>query len=139
MHLDKYHCMFTQRAVYTRVKSLHAYPRTGHINDITTLFMSLLANSTTEYSTSISNYLVPKAVKSMFPIVVHQRSVSLLAYPPAVYTRSKSLLAYPTTRMFLQRTQFLGTQGSKQYVLIGCALDVSTFYSVLNRSVPKAL
>ena len=62
-----------------------------------------------------------------------------LVYPAVMYTRSISQLAYLTTPNFLQRTQFLNTQGSKQYVLNGCTLNISTFYCVLNMSIHKAL
>ena len=64
-----------------------------------------------------------------------------LYFPNGKHPRSISLLAYPTTPNFLQCTQFLSTQGSKQYVLNGCALNISTFYkcSIHYRYIPKAL
>ena len=72
---------------------------------------------------------VSKAVKSKFLMVVHPRSMSLLAYPVAVYTssfisfvypavvftRSILLIAYSTTPNILQCMQ-----SSKQYILNGC-------------------
>ena len=43
------------------------------------------------------------------------------------------------SNLFLQHTQFFMNQVSKQLVLNACALDISTFYSILNWSVHKAL
>ena len=81
--------------VHPRFISLLVYPMALYTNDITLRFMSLLVYPMAVYRIGVPNYPVPKALNCMFPMVVHQRSKSLLAYPAAMYTRSISLLAYP--------------------------------------------
>ena len=93
------HCISTtfSMVVNPRFISFLVYPMSVYTNDLALQFMSLLAYPMAVYRILVyrTTYPVPKAVNSIFPMVVHARSITLPAYPVAVYTKSMSVLLYP--------------------------------------------
>ena len=121
--------------------------------------MSLLAYTIAVYSAGIPNYPVPKAVNSMFTMVVYASNDMDLVHPAVVYTRTISLLAYRTTTNFYTVSNFSVPKAvSSMYSMVvhsrvgrfltdmvktyflNChvsAPDSSTFYSALKGPYPR--
>ena len=140
--------------MHPRSISLLAYPLAVYTRSI-----SLLTYPAVVYTGSV--------IGLVYPAVVHTRSLSLLVYPAVVYTHVKIYIttSVPSSCIHWQcywsivpsdcphKIYITGSVANnskdftvypishypRQYTLNCCALDISTFYSILNRSVSKAL